>query len=136
MSSIGLLAMQPALTSALSSASGITILAPSNDAFTKFLATTSGAAAAKDMGMVAALLEYHVLNATLPSTSFTTTMQFVPSLLTNTTFANVTGGQVVGGVLSGKTVEIMSGLKEMSKVVTAVSHSYLDLFVWKPRVQC
>jgi transforming growth factor-beta-induced protein len=112
--------MQPALVSALSAAKGITILAPSNDAFTKFLATTGGMAAAKDSGMVAALLQYHVLNATLPSTSFTTTAQFVPTLLTNTTYANVTGGQVVAGMLSGKTVEIMSGLKEISKVTTAV----------------
>jgi transforming growth factor-beta-induced protein len=116
--------MQPALVAKLSAASGITILAPSNDAFSKFLATTGGMAAAKDPGMVAALLEYHVLNANLPSTSFTTTAQFVPTLLTNTTYTNVTGGQVVMGMLSGKTVEIMSGLKEMSKVTTAVCFAF------------
>ncbi|KUJ13454.1 Fasciclin-domain-containing protein [Mollisia scopiformis] len=111
--------MQPSLSAALSSASPITILAPSNDAFTKFLATAGGMSASKDSGMVAGLLEYHVLNGSFPSTAFTTEEQFVPTLLTNASFTNVTGGQVVAGMLSGKTVEIMSGLKEISKVTTA-----------------
>ncbi|CZR52632.1 related to TGF beta induced protein ig-h3 precursor [Phialocephala subalpina] len=114
-----LLASQPALSAALASASPITILAPSNDAFSKLLSTSAGMAVSKDPSMVAALLEYHVLNGTFNSSAFTTTAQFVPSLLTNQTFTNVTGGQVVMGMLSGKTVKLMSGLKETSTVTTA-----------------
>ncbi|KAF8854510.1 Fasciclin-domain-containing protein [Acephala macrosclerotiorum] len=110
---------QPSLSSALASASPITILAPSNDAFSKLLSTAAGMAVSKDPSMVTALLEYHVLNGSFASSAFTTTEQFVPTLLTNRTFTNVTGGQVVMGVLSGKEVKLMSGLKEMSTVTTA-----------------
>jgi uncharacterized surface protein with fasciclin (FAS1) repeats len=69
--------------------------------------------------MVTALLQYHVLNGSVPSSAFTTTAQFIPTLLTNTSFSNVTGGQVVMGVLSRKSVEVFSGLKEKSTVTTA-----------------
>jgi uncharacterized surface protein with fasciclin (FAS1) repeats len=69
--------------------------------------------------MVTALLQYHVLNGSVPSSALTTTAQFIPTLLTNTSFSNVTGGQVVMGVLSGKSVEVFSGLKEKSTVTTA-----------------
>jgi uncharacterized surface protein with fasciclin (FAS1) repeats len=76
--------------------------------------------AAKDPGTVKAILQYHVLNGTVPGSAFTTSTQFIPTLLTNQTFTNVTSGQVVGGTLSGKSVEVMSGLKEISTVTTAV----------------
>ena len=49
----------------------------------------------------------------------TINQQFLPSLLTDSKYTNVTGGQVVMGMLNGKTVEVMSGLKEISKVTTA-----------------
>jgi transforming growth factor-beta-induced protein len=55
----------------------------------------------------------------VPSSAFTTNAQFIPTLLTNASFANVTGGQVVMGILSGKSVEVFSGLKEKSTVTTA-----------------
>ncbi|KAH8779015.1 FAS1 domain-containing protein [Hyaloscypha finlandica] len=115
----GLLATQPALVTALSSAQGITILAPSNDAFSKILSTSAGMALEKDPSMITALLQYHVLNGSVPASAFTTSAQFIPTLLTNTSFSNVTGGQVVMGMLSGKTVEVFSGLKEKSTVTTA-----------------
>ncbi|PMD22431.1 Fasciclin-domain-containing protein [Hyaloscypha hepaticicola] len=114
-----LLATQPALVSALSSAQGITILAPSNDAFSKILSTSTGTALQNDPSLLTAVLQYHVLNGTVPSTAFTTTAQFIPTLLTNTSYSNVTGGQVVMGILSGKSVEVFSGLKEKSTVTTA-----------------
>lgn len=72
---------------------------------------------------VAAILEYHVLNGTFPASNFTGTNQFIPTLLTNSTMTNVTGGQVVEGVLNGKSVELFSGLKEKSTVATAVCSS-------------
>jgi transforming growth factor-beta-induced protein len=115
----GLLATQPALSAALTSAQQITILAPSNDAFSKILSTAAGMALSKDPSMVTALLQYHVLNGTVPGSAFTTSAQFIPTLLTNASFSNVTGGQVVMGMLSGKSVEIFSGLKEKSTVTTA-----------------
>jgi transforming growth factor-beta-induced protein len=115
-----LLAAQPALVSTISGiTSGITILAPSNAAFNNFLSIPGNKDAAADPGTVAAILEYHVLNGTFPSSFFTTMNQFIPSLLTNESFTNVTGGQVVNGVLQDGKVVLRSGLKEASTVQTA-----------------
>lgn len=65
-------------------------------------------------------MTYHVLNGSYAASAFKTTPQFLPSLLTNTTYANVTGGQRVEGLLNGSSVEIFSGLLSKSTVVTAV----------------
>ncbi|PMD19229.1 Fasciclin-domain-containing protein, partial [Hyaloscypha hepaticicola] len=114
-----LLSGYPSLVSALGSATGITILAPNNAAFSTFLSSTAGKAAASNSGLVEALLTYHVVNGTYPASAFKTTPAFVPTLLTNTTYANVTGGQRVEGLLNGTSVEIFSGLLSESTVVTA-----------------
>lgn len=68
---------------------------------------------------MAALLTYHVLNGSYPASAFTNTSQFIPSLLTNTSYANVTGGQVVGARLDDTSVELISGLLSESEVTTA-----------------
>jgi hypothetical protein len=72
-------------------------------------------------GALAALLTYHVLSGTYPASAFTNISAFVPTLLTNTSYANVTGGQRVGGISNGTDVLISSGLLQQSKVTTAVS---------------
>lgn len=119
-----LLGQQPQLVRALSnSSSGITILAPSNAAFTKFLAVPENKAAAGKTDVVAAILEYHVLNGTFPASKFTKEAQFVPTLLTNPTYTQVTGGQVVQVVLDGSNAVVTTGLKEKSKTTQTVSHS-------------
>ncbi|PBP21997.1 Fasciclin-domain-containing protein [Diplocarpon rosae] len=109
----------PAVSTALGSAQNITILAPSNDAFSKFLATPAGKAASANPGDLMALLEYHVLNGTYSSSAINTTTTYVHSLLTNATYTNVTGGQVVALSKMGSDVMVTSGLKEMSMVTTA-----------------
>ena len=133
---------------ALSSTSNFTLVAPSNDAFSKFLATPANKVAAMDPNTLMGVLQYHVLNGVFPASSFTTTQQFIPTMLmgssSNTTITNttmksmnatmpltaVTGGQVVGAMIVGSKVMIMSGLKAMSTVQTAVrilrlpNHSY------------
>jgi len=115
-----LLGTQESLLQALSAATNITILAPSNDALATFLNSTAGQAAATDPGAVAALLTYHVLNGTYPPSAFTNASQFLPSLLSNTSYANVTGGQVVKGMLNGTGVALTSGLLAQSSVLPAV----------------
>ncbi|KAI6709461.1 hypothetical protein JHW43_008001 [Diplocarpon mali] len=109
----------PAVSSALSNAQNITILAPSNEAFAKFLATPAGKAASANPGDLTALLEYHVLNGTYNSTAVNTTSAYVHTLLTNATYTNVTGGQVVTLGKMGSDVMVTSGLREMSMVTTA-----------------
>jgi uncharacterized surface protein with fasciclin (FAS1) repeats len=117
---IGLLGSQPALVSTLGTLSNITILAPNNAALAKFL-NSSAAAAASMPDALTALLTYHVLNGAYPAAAFTSTPQFLPSLLTNTSYTNVTGGQRVEGYTNGTNVDIVSGRLATSMVVTAVS---------------
>jgi len=115
----GLVTGVPGLADSLSEASNITILAPSNAALQAFLNSTAGMAAGGNPETVAALLMYHVLNGTYPSTAVTNATQFLPSLLSNETYTNVTGGQVVGAKSNGSEVSFYSGLLQSSKVVTA-----------------
>ncbi|KAF7896370.1 hypothetical protein EAF00_006384 [Botryotinia globosa] len=111
-----LLGQQPALVSALSSntSSGITILAPNNAAFTTFLATPANKAAAGQSDVVAAVLQYHVLNGTFPASMFSKEAKFIPTLLQNESYTQVTGGQVVQVALVGSNAVVTTGLKEKS----------------------
>ena len=116
-----LLTSQPDLVKALGNAKDITILAPSNDALSKFLNNSQVAAmVASNPGIVAAVLSYHVLNGTYYGSNFTDKPTFIPTLLTNETYSNVTGGQVVEGMAVNNSVVFYSGLKEVSNVTTPV----------------
>ena len=111
----------PDLLTQLSMATDVTILAPSNEAFAAFLKSSAGAAfATNDTAAIKAVLMYHVLNGTHPAASIMSTPAFVPTMLTNTVYANVTGGQVVEAVTQGTNVEIYSGLLMNSTVTTPV----------------
>jgi uncharacterized surface protein with fasciclin (FAS1) repeats len=114
------LTSSPGLVAALSQASDITILAPSNDAFTEFAETEVGRAVANDPGLLAALLQYHVLNGTFQASQVTNQSTFIPTLLTNETYSNVTSGQVVEAVMIGNETVFYSGLLQNSTVTTAV----------------
>lgn len=109
----------PEAAAALANATGITVLAPSNDAF----ATAFGGSEIKipdnETALVGAVLSYHVLQETVASSDFSTTPAFVPTFL-DAPFTNITDGQVVEGVKNGSDVVIVSGLKSASKVTTAV----------------
>ncbi|KAF4629444.1 hypothetical protein G7Y89_g8700 [Cudoniella acicularis] len=113
----GLLATQPDLLSSLGNATNITILAPSNEALTTFLNSTAGMNTANISGAVTALLQYHVLNGTYHN--FTTRPEFIPTMLSNATLANVTGGQRVEATRNGTNVTFLSGLVERSLVSQA-----------------
>ena len=112
----------PSLLSSLANATNITILAPSNQAFTKLLNNASLAdLTGSDAGAVQALLQYHVLNGTYPASTITDTPAFVPTLLQNTTYSNVTGGQGVEAVRQGDSVIFYSGLLSNASVTQAVT---------------
>jgi transforming growth factor-beta-induced protein len=127
-----LLATEPALVQMLTTAKDITILAPSNDAFASFVQNPENKAAAADSATLMAVLEYHVLKGMHMASAFTSTMQFLPtmlgassnmtmgsSMMSNMSLSSVTGGQVVSAIKMDNIVEIMSGLKETSMVKTA-----------------
>ncbi|KAK0663655.1 Fasciclin-like arabinogalactan protein [Lasiodiplodia hormozganensis] len=85
----------PDSLSALSAARNITILAPSNNAFEQLLSSPLGAALTNDPDLVQAMLTYHVLNGSYSSSQITEDSQFIPTLLTDPRYTNVTGGQRV-----------------------------------------
>lgn len=116
----GVLTMYPGLLSTLSGTSNITILAPSNDAFSQVDNTTLSGLTTNE-GLITALLQYHVLNGTFPASAVTNTRAFIPTLLTNPLFTNVTGGQVVDAIASEDgNVTFYSGLLSNSSVSQAV----------------
>lgn len=82
------LQLNPSLVAALSNATDITILAPSNAAFAA-LGNATLAALAADVELVSAILQYHVLNGTVPSSAITEVAAFVPSLLTDEAYTGV-----------------------------------------------
>ncbi|ORY70929.1 FAS1 domain-containing protein [Pseudomassariella vexata] len=113
----GLLAQYPDLVNTLNSASNITVLAPNNDALNNILRDVDAADSLADSGTVTALLQYHVLTGTYFASNFTDDAKFIPTLLTNETFTNVTGGQRVEAQADGDSVNIYSALKQKVTVV-------------------
>jgi uncharacterized surface protein with fasciclin (FAS1) repeats len=117
---VSLLQSQPDLASALGSAQNITLLAPSNNALNAL--NSSGAlTSASQEGYLQALLNYHVLIGEFSSENITETPAFPATLLNDTAFANVTGGQVVECRVSDGEVVVISGLKNNVSVTEAVS---------------
>ena len=122
----------PAVLSTLSTAKNITILAPSNAAFAAFLKSSAGTAlSANNTAAIQALLTYHVLNGTFYASNVNSTPKFIPTLLTNQTYANVTGGQRVEALTEGTNVTIFSGLLQNSSVTQAVSFLLMQIFVFQ-----
>ena len=113
----------PELVEKLSQESNITILAPSDEAFSELLESPEGEAIkANDTAAIEALLTYHVLNGAYAAADVPETATFIPTLLEDPEFTNVTGGQVVQAVRDGDNVEFTSGLMAVSTVSQAVSH--------------
>jgi len=112
------LGLVPGVVTALSSAQNITILAPSNSAFGQVPNATLQTLTSNP-GMLTALLQYHVLTGAIPASAITNTSTFVPTLLTNATYTNVTGGQRVKAIKNGDSVNFFSGLLDNSTVTTA-----------------
>jgi hypothetical protein len=65
-------------------------------------------------------LQYHILQGAYQSGSIPDDLAFVPTILNNTQYANVTGGQVVGVERDDDNVTIFSGLLQNSSVSSAV----------------
>jgi len=106
------------LLETLGGAQNITILAPSNSAFEKINAETLESLTSNE-GMLAALLQYHVLNGSYLASAIPDDGVFVPSLLTDEMYTNVTGGQVVKAESEDDSVVFYSGLMNNATVTTA-----------------
>jgi transforming growth factor-beta-induced protein len=111
--------MVPQVTQMLSTARDITILAPSNEAFSKLMRENPNFAnMAKNPATVTALLQYHVINGMMMSNMFTATPKFATTMLMMPS-ANVTGGQKVELVNTNGMAMILSGFKQSSMVSMA-----------------
>ncbi|KAF5255326.1 hypothetical protein FOXYS1_14256 [Fusarium oxysporum] len=117
---IGILEERLGFATALDRMVGVTILAPSDDAIHSFFNNTtitkiltSNPAVFKDV------LSYHVLNGTYFTNNLTEASMFIETMLQNSTFENVTGGQVVEARKDGDTVSFYSALKTEANITRA-----------------
>lgn len=106
------------ITRLLLSANNFTFLAPSNDAIAAFIKHNPNSLTGD---LVLANLQYSLLQGVFPSLSFTNTSQFVPTHLTNATYANVTGGQTVELLSSGGAPQVITGNKTVGTFSSTVS---------------
>ena len=107
----------PRLVSELESLSNITLLAPNNQAFGALLGNNSNIAS--NTGLIEALFSYHVLNGSYAN--FSSSPSFIHSVLMNTSYANVTGGQVVEAVGTSNGSTFYTGLLNKASTVGNVS---------------
>lgn len=109
------LLQQFGLLGSYSNMKNITLLAPSNEALARL--NTSGVAITSEL--VQALVNYHTLNGTILASELNNVTSVFPHThLTNPTYSNVTGGQVVEALLVNKTAYFFSGLKNNVSVTT------------------
>ncbi|PNS14719.1 hypothetical protein CAC42_1741 [Sphaceloma murrayae] len=110
----------PGLLDRLSAASGITILAPNNEAVARFVAE-NGAAVQADPDLVPAVLNYHVLNGTIRAADILGAGRplFPRTLLDDDDYEDVSGTQYLEAQAVNGGVTFYSGLERNSTVVTA-----------------
>jgi transforming growth factor-beta-induced protein len=65
-------------------------------------------------------LTYHLPNGGCPTISFEQEPPFVPTALTNSSYANVTGGQRVGIMTTNEQAPVVSGNKTVTNIDTPV----------------
>jgi uncharacterized surface protein with fasciclin (FAS1) repeats len=103
---------------------GFTFLAPTNTAFSTWL---SNQTTKPTLDVVEATLEYHLLNGSFPTISFSNTSQFAPTYLQNVSYSNVTippGGQRVELVTgSSGQPEFLSDNKTVTDIAAKVCSS-------------
>lgn len=94
------------------------VLAPSDEAFAKYW--SSNEAASNDTDHLEAVLTYHLLPGIHADVFLDVPPQFIPTLLRNSSYTNVTGGQRVEAVSSGGRVNFYSAVKSVSHLITPV----------------
>ena len=69
-----------------------------------------------------AILEYHVLNGTYYTEYLPETPSFIPTMLIDSSYTTITGGQVVEAASIDSNIIFFSGLFTNSTVTSAVSY--------------
>ncbi|KAI9882935.1 MAG: hypothetical protein M1823_005321 [Watsoniomyces obsoletus] len=129
------------LYEALSIVPGLTVLAPSNEAFEKLENSPLGQMfSANDTAAIRNVLDYHVLNGTFPKDSFNGSLQFPLTYMMDFATQKITPGQKVAGVQqAGGELVFISGLgsrcsvtEEDLKYNTGILH-VIDNFLIPPQ---
>ncbi|KAJ9493402.1 hypothetical protein H2202_011124 [Exophiala xenobiotica] len=94
------------------------VLAPSNDAISDYL-RLSGLPQNDTNAIFEAWATYHVLHGPHSKNQLQAAKQFIPTLLTDADYTNVTGGQRVEAQSAGEQVYLLSGNKSRSNIVQA-----------------
>ena len=117
-----LLNQYPDVFKNISSMRDITLFAPSNDAMSKLnYSILAPAFSSGNVDFIRQLLYYHVSPGLHPTTSLTGNFQFLPSLLNNRTYTNVTSGQVIAAVEQAGNVSVaVTGLGSRSTLTINV----------------
>lgn len=120
----GLLGNNTALLGSLSNATNITVLAPSDSALRDILNSTMLQDLPDVEGYLTAILQYHVLNGTFYAANVTNSSTFIPTMLSNSSWENVSGAQVVEALAAeddegNKTVSFYGALKQQANVTEA-----------------
>ncbi|KAK5047848.1 hypothetical protein LTR69_011475 [Exophiala sideris] len=95
------------------------VLAPSNDVISDYL-RLSGLPPNDTNAIFEAWVTYHILNGTHSKDQLQSATQFIPTLLTDPDYNNVTGGQRVEVQSAGEQVYLLSGNKSRSNIVHGV----------------
>jgi Fasciclin domain len=95
------------------------VLAPSNDAISDYL-RLSGLPLNDTNAIFEAWVTYHILQGTHSKNQLQIATHFIPTLLTDANYNNVTGGQRVEAQSAGEQVYLLSGNKSRSNIVQAV----------------
>lgn len=120
-----LLGNNTSLLGSLSDATNITVLAPSDSALRDVLNSTMLLDLPDIEGYLTAVLQYHVLNGTFYAANVTNSSTFIPTMLSNSSWENVSGAQVVEALAEeddegNKTVSFYGALKQQVNVTEAV----------------
>ncbi|KAI0847195.1 FAS1 domain-containing protein [Daldinia vernicosa] len=113
-----LLVSNSEFSDSLNELQNVTILAPSNDAWSALTSNPETSLLLTNSDYLQAFLSYHVLNGTYYNDSFNDEPVFIPTLLTNESYTNVTGGQVVEARLYDNNVTFFSAMKENATIIT------------------
>ena len=95
------------------------VLAPSNDAISDYL-RLSGLPDNDTSAIFEAWATYHILRGTHSKNKLQSATQFIPTLLTDPDYNNITGGQRVEVQSAGEQVYFLSGNKSRSNIVQGV----------------
>jgi uncharacterized surface protein with fasciclin (FAS1) repeats len=99
----------------------LTVLAPTNAAIEEFLDSQGAAEYTSSADALGAFLSYHLLPGTTYITLGETVEAFLATYLSNKTYSNVTGGQIVEAYVVNGNATVVSGLLTKGVIVTAVS---------------